>query len=184
MPTRLHCPYVKEFRGNSQQKKPEGTYSFKHGFLGMSRWAFNLDEWASQLASVHPGRPCLFAGVPRKSLTIVGIAVKIAVSLGIKGRTRTRLCVAVPCRPFHAQMASLLLAGVGYFSCLFVLDVALVVARDLNVAEYGIRLSLCIAVHDRSHRAPILVCCSPETVISRDTSSALLHGAMHVWYHL
>jgi hypothetical protein len=32
-------------------------------FLEISRWAFNLDERASELISVHSGKRFLFAGV-------------------------------------------------------------------------------------------------------------------------
>ena len=56
-----------------------------------------------------------------------------------KGRRRTALFVVVLCGPFRAQIASRLLIGVGHFSCLFVLVVALVVALDSYVAEGELR---------------------------------------------
>ena len=43
-----------------------------------------------------------------------------------KGRTRTTLFVGVLFGPFRAQIASILLVGVGHCLCLFVLIVALV----------------------------------------------------------
>jgi hypothetical protein len=47
-----------------------------------------------------------------------------------KGRTRTTLFVVVLCRPFRAQISLILLMSVGRCWCVFVLDVALVVALD------------------------------------------------------
>jgi hypothetical protein len=41
------------------------------------RWACNPDERALRLVFSHPGRHCLFADIRRKSLEIVGFAVKI-----------------------------------------------------------------------------------------------------------
>jgi hypothetical protein len=43
---------------------------------------------------------------------------------------RTTLFVVVLCSPFRAQISSVLLMSVGHCLCLFVLDVALIVALD------------------------------------------------------
>ena len=53
-----------------------------------------------------------------------------------KGRTRTTLFVGVLFAPFRAQIPLILLMSVGRCWCLFVLDVALVVALD----SYSARL--------------------------------------------
>ena len=51
--------------------------------------------------------------------------------------TRTELFVGVLCGPFHAQISPLLLVGVGHFLCLFVLDVAPVVALVRDCGSNG-----------------------------------------------
>lgn len=53
-----------------------------------------------------------------------------------KGRTRTTLFVVVLCRPFRAPISLIVLMSVGRCWCVFVLDVALVVALD----SYGATL--------------------------------------------
>ena len=58
-----------------------------------------------------------------------------AIDDNAKGRTRTGLFVGVLFGPFHAQISTLLLVGVGHFFCLFVLIVALIVALLREVVE-------------------------------------------------